>query len=389
VKSVALAAALGFAVMAAARIRAGAPTAAPSPFGEAKRIPLGSGRQPTALAVADFDRDGRLDVAVGSDRAGEIAILLGDGRGGLRVASRAPGGPHPAELAAADFDRDGLPDLAVANHESPDLVVLLGDGKGGVRPARGSPVRVHSMPHPHTLAACDADGDGRLDLVLDSWGENRLTFLRGDGRGGFAGPGEPIEVGRKPYRNLIAGDFDGDGRCDLVAPSYADGVVTLLRGDGRGGFHADPPVHAGPAPFTVAAGDLDGDGKLDLAVQNYSGQITDPSDDALTFLLGDAHGGFRLGTRIATGRAPFVVAVGDVNGDRLADAVTADGGSSTLTVSLGGPGGLSQARTTQVPVPCRPGRVVLADLNGDGRADAIVACTESEELAVLLARTGR
>jgi hypothetical protein len=378
-----LAVACGAALAAAA---ASATVSAPStPLTAARLFPLGAGRQPSALAAADFNRDGLLDVAVGADRSGDVTVLLGDGRGGLRAGARVAAGPHPAELVAADFDRDGAPDLAVANHESPDLVVLLGDGRGGLRPAPGSPVRVHSVPHPHTLDACDADGDGDLDLILDSWGENRLTLVRGDGKGGFAGPGEPIEVGRKPYRNLKARDLDGDGRCDLVAPSYGDGVLTVLRGDGRGGFHAGPPIHAGPAPFTVGVGDLDGDGRLDLAVQNYSGQITDPSDDALTFLLGDGRGGFRLGPRIATGRGPFVVAVGDVNGDRFADAVTADYGASGLTVSLGGPGGLDGSRTAHVAVPCRPQRIVLADLNGDGRADAIVACTESEELAVLLA----
>lgn len=376
---------------AATLAAAAASTAAPdpgsaSPFGEARVIALGAGRHPAAVAAADFDRDGRVDVAVGGDGSGDVTLFLGDGKGGLRQGERRPAGPHPTEMVAADFDRNGSADLAVANHESGDLVVFLGDGRGGLRPAPGSPVRVHSVPHPHTIDACDADGDGGPDLVVDDWGENRLTVLRGDGHGRFAGPGEPVEVGRKPYRNLKARDFDGDGRCDFAAPSYELGVVTVLLGDGRGRFRTLPPIHAGPAPFTVDAADLDGDGKLDLAVQNYSGQISDPSDDALTFLLGDGRGGFREGSRIATGRGPFVVATGDVNGDRVGDAVTADYGASALTVSRGGPGGLAETRTVHVPVPCRPQRLVLADLNGDRRADVVVACTEEEKLAVLLAR---
>jgi hypothetical protein len=245
---------------------------------------------------------------------------------------------------------------------------------------------VHSKPHPHTIDGCDADGDGWIDLVIDSWEEDALRLLPGDGKGGFRGPGTPIAVGRRPYRNLRVHDFNGDGRCDIVAPSYSEGVVTVLFGDGRGHFRAAPPIPAGPAPFTVGFGDFNRDGRLDFALQNYSGQITDPSDDALTFLLGDGRGGFRLGPRLATGRGPFQVAVGDVDGDGFADAVTADYGGADLTVSLGGPDGLSPSRTMQVPVGVKPERVILADVNGDAKADAIASSSEGHGLVVLLAK---
>ena len=75
---------------------------------------------------------------------------------------------------------------------------------------------------------CDANSDGILDLVIDSFGENRLTLLLGDGKGGFAAPGTPIEAGRKPYRNLKFRDLDGDGRCDLVMPNMVERGVTVL-----------------------------------------------------------------------------------------------------------------------------------------------------------------
>jgi FG-GAP-like repeat len=349
-------------------------------------IPLGAERRPAAIAAGDFNRDGHVDLAVGSEGTGDLTILLGDGRGGFRVAGSFAAGESPTEIFVGDLDHDGNPDLAIANHGVSTIAILLGDGKGSFRPAPGSPLAVHSRPHPHTIDGCDVDGDGNIDLVVDSWGENRLTLLLGDGRGGFRTPGTPIEVGRKPYRNLRLRDIDGDGRCDIVAPSYDRGVVTLLFGDGAGHFRAAPPIAAGPAPFTVAIGDLNRDGKLDLVFENYSGQITDPSDDALTFLLGDGRGGFRLGPRIPTGSAPFDVAVGDVDGDGFADAVVVNGGSRDLTVALGGPDGLSAARTARIPVGRRIVRAVLADFNGDGKADVAAVSGEDHDVTILLAR---
>jgi FG-GAP-like repeat len=368
---------------------AAAAAAAPdraAPFRAPVYLAFDGGREPAALAVGDWNEDGMPDLVVASFPADDATVFLNDGRGALRAAGHVPSGHDPVEIRAADLDRDGHLDLAIANHDTSYVTILTGDGRGGFRPAVGSPLTVHSKPHPHTIDACDADGNGWLDLIIDDWQENRLTLLLSDGKGGFRGPGTPIEVGRRPYRNLRARDFDGDGRCDLVAASYGAGVVTVLLGDGRGGFRAQPPIPAGPAPFSVQVADLNRDGRLDLAVENYSGQITDPSDDALTFLLGDGRGGFRLGPRIETGRAPSDVAVADVDGDGSADAVTADFGGSGLTVAFGGPDGLSPSRTARVSVGRRPNRVLLVDLDGDGRADAVTANSEDHDVALLLTK---
>ena len=255
---------------------------------------------------------------------------------------------------------------------------------GGMGP--GSPLAVHSKPHPHAIAGCDVNGDGNLDLVIDSWAEEGLTLLLGDGKGGFQTPGTPIPVGRKPYRNLKFADVNGDGKCDIITPSYGSGVVTVLLGDGRGHFQAGSPIPAGPAPFTVDVGDLNHDGVPDLAFSNYSGQITDSSDDAISFLLGDGKGGFRLGPRLATGRGPFQLSAGDVNGDGFVDVATADFGGSDLTVALGGRDGLSPARTVRVPIPDKPERVLLVDLNGDRKADAVAMSSEGHAVFVLMAK---
>jgi hypothetical protein len=364
------------------------PTRRAALLGEKRVLSLGGNRSPGALAGGDFNRDGKLDLAVGCGGTGDVAIFLGDGRGGLREAGSYPAGPSPTEIAVADLNRDGNLDLAIANHGIPRVTILLGDGRGGFRPAPGSPLTVRSRPHPHSIDSCDVNGDGFLDLVIDSFGENRLTLLLGDGKGGFASPGVPIDVGRKPYRNLRLADLDGDGKCDIVMPNMVERGVTILFGDGRGGFRGSegPPIPAGPSPFAVAVGDINGDGKPDLAVANYSGHITDPSGDGLTFLLGDGRGHFRMGPKIPTGRGSGDVAVGDVDGDGIADAVTADAGSRGVTIAYGGPNGLSPGRAIVVPLGKEFWRVLLADIDGNGRADLVTANAEDHSITILMSR---
>ena len=375
---------MAFVALSATPVPAARPRTAP--FG-APRVIEFPGASPSAIATGDFNGDGKLDLVVASGGTEQGVVFLGDGRGNLRRGAPFAVGPDPAEIAVADFDGDGRLDLAIANHGVPRVTILLGDGHGGFRPAPGSPLTVHSRPHPHAIAACDVDGDGRLDLVIDSWEENRFTLLRGNGRGGFAVPGEPIEAGRKPYRNLRLADLDGDGKCDLVAPNLPERAVTVLLGNGRGGFSgaATPVSPAGPAPFAVAVGDVDGNGKPDLVVANYSGQISDPSGDGLTVLLNQGGGRFRVGATMPTGRGSVDAAAGDVDGDGFCDGVTANMAGS-ITVAFGGPDGFSADRVVTIPGGGRCQRILLADFDGDGRADAVTANTESHSVSVLLTR---
>jgi len=297
-------------------------------------------------------------------------------------------GKGPNSVVIADFNRDGKPDIAVTNTADNTVTILLGDGHGGFTPAPGSPVAVLSYPHTHGVAAGDFNGDSKLDLITESWGDDKVTVIFGDGHGRFASPGVQFHVGHHPYERLRVADVNGDGHPDIITTNWGGDNITVLLGDGKGGFTEAPgsPFPAGKTPFGAAIADLNGDGKLDLAVVNYSGHADQPANDGVTILLGDGHGAFKImaGSPFPTGHAPIRLAVGDVNGDGIPDVVTVNLASNDITVLLGGKGTFTRAAT--IPVGDHPYGVAVGDLNGDGKADIVVANGRDNNVSVLLSK---
>jgi len=340
------------------------------------RIPVGRG--PSALALADLNADGLLDAVAGNETSRDVTVLLGDGRGGLRSArgSPFPAGSNPADIAVGDFDRDGIPDLAVANHETSLVTVLVGNGAGGFALARGSPLETGSRPHVHSVATADFDGDGNLDLVVESADTDGVHVLWGDGRGGYSRPAAYV-VGDLPYFRVRAGDLDGDSRPDIAVALSRPGTVAVLRSDGRGGFMAAPgsPYPAGGQnPLNVAIGDLNGDRRTDLVVVHAGG---------LSILLGSS---FRSsGSPLRAGTDPTNLALGDINGDGVLDLAVSNFTSNDVTLFLSGPSGPA-ATTRALSVGRRPKEVAVGDLDRDGRADVLVTDFFDDDIALWLSR---
>ena len=139
---------------------------------------------PGGIAVADFNRDGRLDLAVALSAASSVVVLPGVGHGSFGEATGHPVGIGPEELATADLDGDGDADLVVANRQNATIGVLLNSGGGAFAPM----VRHEVSPIPVALALADFDGDGRADIAVLNLGDNTISVLRGTGNGGFAAP---------------------------------------------------------------------------------------------------------------------------------------------------------------------------------------------------------
>ncbi len=349
------------------------------------------GTAPSAIELADFNRDGKLDAAVANSGSKDVTILIGDGSGGFKPASGSPfaAGNDPNDLAIGDVNNDGNLDLAFSNHDSTYLTVLLGDGKGTFKPAPGSPYTVQSKPHPHGVVIADFNADGWADLATDDWQNNRVTVVFNDKRGGFLSPGVSFPVGKMPYHKLRAADLNKDGKADIVTTNFEGGNVSVLLADGQGGFReaAGSPFDSNKQPFAIAIGDLNGDGNPDLAVGHYSGHITDTSADRMTILLGAGDGTFRQAwSQLVPGKAPTRVAIGDINNDQIADAVFANYGNNSVTVVLGSRHNITTAKSWTASVGRFPTGVAIGDLNGDGKGDIVTSNSDDNDVSILLTK---
>jgi hypothetical protein len=351
-------------------------------FTAAASSPFAVGTNPESVAVGDFNGDGIPDLATANWGSGNVTVLLGNGLGGFTAApgSPFPVGTNPRSVTVGDFNGDGIQDLAIANNSSGNVTVLLGNGSGGFTAASGSPFAAGAGPR--SAAVGDFNGDGIQDLAVANENGNNVTVLLGNGSGGFtAAAGSPFAVGTGP-ESVAVGDFNGDGIQDLVTANFGSNNVTVLLGNGSGGFTAatGSPFAAGLEPYFAAVGDFNGDGVQDLAITNFS-------STNITVLLGNGSGGFTeaTGSPFPVGTAPIYAAVGDFNGDGIQDLATANYGSNNVTVLLGnGSGGFTAATGSPFAAGLLPYSIAVADFNGDGIEDLAAANLNSNNVTVLL-----
>jgi FG-GAP-like repeat len=346
-----------------------------------------AGKNPGSVEVADFNKDGFQDIALASTEDSSVIILLGNGKGKF---AESPGSPFsanrfPNDIIIADFDMDGNLDLAIANTEVSSLTLLLGNGKGQFQQAPNSPFSVKSKPHTHGIATGDFNGDGKLDLVTDSWAENKVLIIFGDGKGNF-GNQTFYNVGNHPYQRLRASDLYKDGRPDIVTSNLDGRNVTVLLGVGDGKLQEaqGSPFPAGDTPFGIAIGDVNGDGNQDIAVLN-SPSITSENKgkDGLTILLGDGTGKFLelKGSPFETGKSPSRIAIGDLNGDGINDIVVTNYNGKSISVFYMDKNGV--VKTNLISVGSHPDGVAIQDLNGDGKNDIVVSNFDDNTLMIL------
>jgi hypothetical protein len=359
--------------------------------------PMGGGAVTSDLAAADFNRDGKLDVAIasidatGAQKAGSVQILIGNGDATFTPGPILPVA-NPLALVTGDLDGDGWADLVAVNNGTGTVSVLLNRATAGAEFRAAADYAVE--PKAISAALVDVDGDGRLDIAVSngldldaSTGPDASVSVLINQGGGLFAPHVDYTLG-STLGGIAAGDLDGDGHPELVVTNVED--ITVGTTDVRA-LYNDPGL--GPGVFDVPVSgtftglssippsrptlvDLDGDHKLDLiTTNNLQGTVS--------VLHGDGTGRFEPAVQYAAGAVTSKLAVGDLNGDgrpdlavvctsgNVAVLLNAGAGKFAPAINYGGGGTLIG--------------IAIGDVNGDGKPDLILGTdTGTSELAVLL-----
>jgi hypothetical protein len=236
-------------------------------------------------------------------------------------------GTGPTSLVVGQFDNDSKLDVALTANYSSKVIVLLNYNPTTRTFGSQSAVNVGLLPI--DLVAGQFGGDSALDLAVVNQGSGAVAstvqLLTNNGSGVFTA-GAAIATGGKTSVSIVAGNFAGDASTDIaivhVSPSTTNtpnGGVTILRGNGAGGWTLEPSYYeVGATPIDSVSTDFNGDGRADLAVANFS-------SNSISILLGQANGTFRVQTSIlGTASGAFDIAVGDIDNDGDMDVIASN-----------------------------------------------------------------
>lgn len=283
---------------------------------------------PGSMTAADFNGDGKLDVAIVGDCVGAcgVTILLGNGNGTFGAATTFASTKDFGQIATGDFNGDGTPDLVVTNYfeDGSAPTIFLGKGDGTFTALTASfPLDYF----PTSIVVGDFNGDGVLDLAFSDL--NGVEIALGNGDGTFTETAaSPMSAPGELY-SLVAGDFNHDGKLDLAGVDHYNDRIVLLSGAGDGTFTVTPTTPAVSqvdlGPFAIVAADFNEDGVPDLAM------LTKYTSTASILINEPAV----TTTATVTGIAPVGAGTHNVEASYAGDSNYSSGVSSTVALTAG------------------------------------------------------
>ena len=347
------------------------------------------------MVRGDFNNDGKVDfAAVGPSFGGlqtpetAVEVALGDGAGGFtRKSLTTFGTVHLTSVTAADFNSDGKLDLAVTKFLQGSISILINDGTGGF-PTDGTTAPTIPVGSVLTaITAADFNNDTKADLITIVFDSSSYAVLLGNGNGTFTNiGGGSLQSGLDFLDDLDVGDFNGDNKLDLAVIRAATHDVRAFQGDGTGHFSDYASLPLSGIPVSVVVRDLNGDGKGDIAV-SHSPLENSVRQGFVTVFISNGVGGFNAAANYRTD-SPGMLGSGDFNGDNKPDLVVSSGAiifgtdSDGITFLTNKGNGEFNAPVSMITANV-PDLVLVADFNNDGKDDVAVTHTIAS-LGILL-----
>ncbi|MFB7976981.1 FG-GAP-like repeat-containing protein [Streptomyces vinaceus] len=364
-----------------------------------------NGRGSSAVAIGDLDNDGKPDL-VTAIRTEGLGVFLGSGGGSFGAVTKyaAPLTSTSLFLNSAeirDVNGDGHRDVISQDARGNVALVWLGDGSGAL--GAGSVVQLNPTPgcdttgdnpcaarFPTGVVVGDFDEDGKQDLATSNANTNNVAVVPGNGDGTFGAATRFGLNGGTGPQGIASADLDGDGHLDLVTSNASAGTLSVLLGDGVGGFGTASNVSAGlTLPSRIKLADVNEDGKQDAVL------VAPGTPGRVAVLLGDGAGGFAAASLLSAGANLTSASVSDLNGDGHVDLVVSSSGSHEVVVLEGdGTGAFGSPLAFGLAGGTNPQATAVADLDGDGRPDVVTANSNSsasyvKDASVLLNATNR
>lgn len=351
-----------------------------------------------AIAVADFNGDGKLDVIVVNESTSQtqnatIAVLLGNGDGTFQSPKTYDSGASYSWVAVGDVNNDGKTDIITAHGE---IGVMLGNGDGTFQ------TMTDVTANAGALAIADVNNDGKPDLLVASYeglnGDSSLGVLLGNGDGTFQPQVNYDTPTGENAVSIAVADFNGDGNPDIAIANTCDecgdfffAQVDIFLGNGDGTFQTATVISPlGAYGASVYVTDINKDGKPDLVIASVCSDHTCAIDTSVGVLLGNGDGSFQSSPGADTGTREINWATaGDVDGDGNPDVIAATS-AGYVVVALGNGDGTFQS-PLDYSTDGDPSQIVMGDFNGDHKTDVVAVnactgnpCSQEGDVALLL-----
>ncbi|MCH9660110.1 MAG: FG-GAP-like repeat-containing protein [Bacteroidetes bacterium] len=325
--------------------------------------------------AGDINDDDYSDLVVITEAAEDIRVFLNDGEGGYSdfTVFDMPESSNPSTNEGADFNRDGKIDIAIGSIQNDNVSVFMGDDTAIFNPEIG----YNADNGIRGITVLDVNGDGWDDIATANRSSSTYSILINDGTGSFNAP-ITSDAGISNETSIAAVDLNNDGIQDLAIGGFGSNNVVTMLNDGQGNFTSTNTTTISGSPWMLTAGDVNGDGNVDIiSVNSSSGDVS--------ILLGDGAGNLSLFNEYPVGNFSLAIDVGDIDGDGDLDFISSNFGSNDFTLYENNGNGVFSNPITYDAVQAGS-CAILHDRNNDGALD-ITLIDEIEDVIILYENT--